>query len=372
MEITRLALAKILEKKALWSGLDNSYIVLDSPEKYAQVMDRCKFRMAPICKIGLPPIDNFSTLTTADIINITATEGTGKTTFCCALAAREIRAGFSVIYMCGETVLSIIMNMVLSHFIYLETGYEISWKEISYMYQELTQEILDDAGDGEVLDDFKNIPEEYYAIVNDCKYKFLTTPEYGKLIPIDIFTYNNFKQEVYDIIDAHPELKFGHIMIDHTDALVIDNTHGNIYLKDQHAAVGWLTKKCIDIKRERGIPTLTTSHTSFETEKAINNNKETGTRVGATNSGTSKDVDIVILFKSSPKLKAQGLIEVEVKKYRTTDDTLFKPFIVKKEFTACRFEYYPELQALLGNDRTKEINTSDLSLTNMSAEELIG
>ncbi len=123
-------LGGILESKnAVWESLNNSTIALDCTEAYNRLMDRSKTRMLPITKTGIEPIDRVLTLSTADNVSLIATEGTGKTTFCCMLAARELRAGFSVPFMCGETEEKIIVNMILSHFIYLETGYQITGKK---------------------------------------------------------------------------------------------------------------------------------------------------------------------------------------------------------------------------------------------------
>lgn len=368
LDLTRLTLAKVAEKQALWTNLQNSIIVMDSIENYNKLMEKNNARIKDICKLGLKPIDEYATLTTGDIVNLTATEGTGKTTFCCALSARQILAGYSVVYMCGETVPTIIVNMVLSHFIFLTRGYEINWKEIMYIYNLLTSDMLDD---DERMEEFEGMPEEYITIVNDAKHQMFTNPDYGKLIPVQNFTYNNFRNEICNIYDANPELKFGHNMIDHTDALIIDNEKGGVFLRDQSAAVKELFRQLIQVKNERGVPSFTTSHTGFNAERLILKGKDTGTRTGATSSSTSKDVDIVLAFESSPELKRQGLIKVTVKKYRSVEDTLFVPFIVQKAFTACRFVYTQELQEVLGINKEKELDTSDIGLNDMDAEDLI-
>ena len=160
-------------------------------------------------------------------------------------------------------------------------------------------------------------------------------------------------------------------MIDHTDALERDNRKGGVYLQDDRAAVKYLFKQIIRVKKERGVPTFTTSHTSAEAEKQVQKGNDTGTRIGATSSSTTKDVDIVISFESTPDLKRQGLIKATVKKFRSENDTLFVPFILQKAFTACRFVYTPELQEMLGIRKDRELDTKGIGLESMSAESLI-
>lgn len=333
--------AKIEKKKTIWSTIDDSIDILDSLENYNKMKANDKVDLTPIGTFGMPPIDDYAAACRSDIINICATEGTGKTNFCAGFACREIMNGYSVIFMCGESGQTKITDMILSHYIYLTTGYEISQKEISGNQDEL--------------------PEVWQSIINKSRYEFFTNPKYGKLLPVSRFSYAGYKDEVREIVDRHPDLKFGHVIVDHYGSLSMSNFYNG---KDTsiYAAAANLTNQMVSLKIETGIGTLFTSHTSRDAEDALLRGKDPGTRVGALSSGSSKDVDTLILMYSDEIMKKSSTVKVWVKKIRGYDDSNFSPFIVKKHFVCCDFIYSPELQ------ETTEAN--DLVLDDV--ENLIG
>ncbi len=217
------------------------------------------------------------------------------------------------------------------------------------------------------------MPQEYIDVVNECKYKLFNTPAYGILIPIGFFTYNNIYNEMKLIKDSNPDRKWGHTFIDHADALEIDNNStSGVFLKDDRSAVKYMFRQLIKAKKQLCMPSFVTAHTSAEAEKQVQKGNDTGTRNGATSSATTKDVDISISAEATPELKLLGLVKFTLKKLRTTSDVGVIPFIIKKEFTACRFVYKAELQEMLGIKKGKELDTSSLDLIDSSAEDLIG
>lgn len=315
--------AKIEKKKTIWSSIDDSIDVLDNIEDYNKMKANDKVDLTPIGTFGMPPIDEYAAACKSDIINICATEGTGKTNFCAGFACREIMNGYSVIFMCGESGQTKITDMIISNYIYVTTGYEISQKEIT--------------------GDIEKLPEEWQAIINKSRYEFFNNPKYGKLLPVSRFTYVGYKDEVRAIVDRHPDLKFGHVIVDHYGSLSMSNFYSG---KDTsiYAAAANLTNQMVSLKIETGIGTLFTSHTSRDAEDALLRGKDPGTRVGALSSGSSKDVDTLILMYSDEVMKKSSTVKVWVKKIRGYDDSNFAPFIVKKHFVCCDFIYSPELQ----------------------------
>lgn len=334
--------AKLERKKAIWESIDDSIDALDSIESYNRMRSNDKIDMTPIGTFGLEPIDRYAEACRSDIINICATEGTGKTTYCAGFACREIMNGYSVIFMCGESGSTKITDMILSYYIFLTTGFEISQREIS--------------------GDIDKLPEEWQAIIRQARYEFFNNPNYGKLLPVDRFTYNTYKDEVKRKMNKHPDLKFGHVIIDHYGALTINNDGSGVFLKDIYSAAAYLTSQMVSLKIETGVGTLFTSHTSTSAEDALKRGNDPGTRVGALSSGSSKDVDTLILMYADEYMKKSSKIKVWIKKIRSADDSVFTPFIVKKHFVCCDFIYSPELQ-----------ESSDAQeLTQEDALELIG
>lgn len=344
---------KLTEKKKVWQSIQDDTVALNSLDDYNYFMNRDDFKRVEVCEYGLPPIDKYSHVYNTDIINITAMEGTGKTTYCCSFACREILAGYSVIFMCGESEKMKILHMILSHFIYLKTqkmgGYEIKWDEIAYHFEEL--------------------PESWRAVINECRHDFFTNTEYGKLILVDQFSYNNFKQEVVDIVSAHTDLKWGHLIIDHTNALKMDNNiPRGLFLKDRFAGAREMFAQIKELKKEYHLPSLTTSHLKSELEKDLIRGKDIGTRIGAGSGSTSTDVDVMLFFQRSETLKKKNLLLIEVKKFREVPDGAFKPFIVRREFTTCTFYYSDELQAMAGTSMENELSLEDLQLEEYMGE----
>jgi len=341
---------RIEEKRALVRGSSSDVIAFNSIEDYNSFMKNDNFKRKATCSYGFPPIDKLTPVYNTDIINITAMEGTGKTTYCCGFACREIMNGFSSIFMCGESELIKVLHMVLSHYIYLKTadlgGYEIGWDEIAYHFNEL--------------------PAEWKAIINECRHEFFNNPAYGKLLVVPQFSYNNFKREVLDIVDSYPGKTWGHLIIDHTNSLTIDNNiPGGMWLKDRFAGAREMFSAIKDLKTNYHIPTLSTTHLKTELEKEVLKGKDIGTRIGAGTGATSTDVDVMLFMYRTESLKKKNLVAIEVKKMREVDDTLFKPFAVRREFTACNFFYSDALQAeLVGNEgeqaTLEELKASDL------------
>ena len=237
--------------------------------------------------------------------------------------------------------------MILSHMIWLRTqdigGYEIDWKEIVYHFDEL--------------------PDDWKAVINECRYDLLENEKYGRLVLVDQFSYNNLKQEVIDIMDSFPEdTTWGHLIIDHTNALRLDNNiAGGLFLKDRWAGAREMFAQIKELKKERHLPTLTTSHLKTELEKDLLRGKDIGTRIGAGSGATSTDVDVMLFFSRSETLKKKNLVQIEVKKFREVQDNLFKPFICRRNFTSCVFEYDDELQALIEGDND-ELSIDDLDV----------
>lgn len=345
-ELVNYTKAKIESKKSIWSSIESTVDVLDSIESYNKMKSEDKIDFSVTGTFGFPPIDDFAEVCRSDIINICATEGTGKTNYCAGFACREIMNGYSVIFMCGESGLTKITDMILSHYIYLTTGYEISQREIS--------------------GDISKLPEEWKAVINKCRWEFFNNPNYGKLFPVDRFSYNNYRDEVKRKINAHPDLKFGHVIIDHYGSLTIDNEQGGVYLKDIYSAAAYLTNQMVALKIDTGCGTLFTSHTSRDAEDMLNRGKNPGTRVGALSSGSSKDVDTLILMYSDEDMRKQSLVKVWVKKIRAVEESLFQPFVAKKHFVVANFIYSPELQENFLSDDDKE-----LALEDMEIEDLI-
>ncbi len=334
--------SKLERKKAIWESIDDSIDALDSIENYNKMRSMDKIDMTPIGSFGLEPIDRYADCCRSDIINVCATEGTGKTNYCAGFACREIMNGYSVIFMCGESGSTKITDMILSYYIFITTGFEISQREIS--------------------GDITKLPEEWQAIIRKSRHDFFSNPNYGKLLPVDRFTYNTFKDEVKRKMNKYPNLKFGHVIIDHYGSLTINNDGSGVFLKDIYSAAAYLTSQMVALKIETGVGTLFTSHTSTSAEDALKRGNDPGTRVGALSSGSSKDVDTLILMYADEYMKKSSKIKVWIKKIRSTDDSVFSPFIVKKHFVCCDFIYSPELQE----------STDSQELTQEDAINLIG
>jgi hypothetical protein len=328
--------SKLERKRAVWESIDDAIDALDSIENYNRMRANDKIDMTPIGTFGLEPIDRYADACRSDIINICATEGTGKTNYCAGFACREIMNGYSVIFMCGESGATKITDMILSYYIFITTGFEISQREIS--------------------GDITQLPEEWQAVIRQARHEFFNNPNYGKLLPVDRFTYNTYKDEVKRKMNKYPNLKFGHVIIDHYGSLTINNDGSGVFLKDIYSAAAYLTSQMVALKIETGVGTLFTSHTSTSAEDALKRGNDPGTRVGALSSGSSKDVDTLILMYADEYMKKSSKIKVWIKKIRSTDDSVFSPFIVKKHFVCCDFIYSPELQ---DTDDSQELTQED-------------
>jgi len=351
---TKLILNIIEEKKNDYNLLDENILDLSSIEKYREASQNANLKMFNICEYGFPPIDKIAHMTNQDIITLVASEGTGKTTYFAATAAKELFAGRSIIFMAGETAKLKIANMILSHFIYLRTskpnipGMRVSWLEIQNKYDSL--------------------PDTIKAEIDRAKYDIYENKKFGFPIIVESFKYQTYMQEVLDIKNLHPDYIWGHVFVDHIDALDRDNSQGvrNYFLKDSRDLIKEMYRQAIKLKNHYGIPTIFSAHTSYEAEKAIVASKKTGVRVGASSSSTSKDVDVEILFETNDELSKHNLIKISLKKFRNYDITLFEPFVVLKEFDACLFTYSTTLQGILNNDNEKM-----LDIKNIKSEELL-
>lgn len=339
---------KLMLKEQLWKLNSTSVTKLGSIEDYNNYMATDNSKIYETCIYGFPPIDKYAHVNNKDIINLTAMEGTGKTTYCCAFACRELLNGFNVIFMTGESEKTKIIHMILSHMIWLKTqdigGYQIDWKEIAFNYNEL--------------------PQEWKAVINECRYDLFENKAYGDLILEDQFSYNNIKQEVIDIIESYPEdTRWGHLIIDHTNALRLDNSiAGGLFLKDRWSGVREMFAQLKELKKEKGMGSLTTSHLKTELEKDLIKGKDIGTRIGAGSGATSTDVDVMLFFFRTENLKKKNLVQIEVKKFREVKDNVFTPFVCRRQFRSCVFEYDESLQTML-EGQGSELSVDDLDLT---------
>lgn len=352
-DFTKLIMNIIEEKKQNYNLLNQNVLDLSNSNVYREAANNKNLKMVDICDYGLPPVDKIAHMTNQDIITLVASEGTGKTTYVAATAARELFNGYSVIFMAGETSKLKAINMVLSHFIYLRTskpdkpGMRISWQEIQNSYDTL--------------------PETFKAEIDRAQNDLFNNPKFGYLIIVSRFSYVSFKEEVLNLMSVHPDYKWGHVIVDHIDAL---NRVGQFqkygFLKEKRDLISYMYEQAIDLKNDYGIPTLFTAHTSFEAEKATVSSKKTGVRIGASSSATSKDVDVVLFFESNEELNKHKLVKISIKKFRNYDLTLFEPFVALKEFEACLFSYSTKLQGILNGDQEKM-----LDIKNIASEDLL-
>ena len=335
------------DQEVKWEHNRESIYIINSIEDYNNLNNQSRLSLYPIGKFNVQPFDEKTHITSGDIISIIGDEGTGKTNYLVMQSVDQIVQGHSIIFMCGESHPAKIINMMLSRFIFLETGNKIGWKEIQSTLHEL--------------------PEEMQAVVNHCKNKLFNSEEFGKFQLVKSFHYDNVKHEILDIITANRQNKYTMVYIDHADRLNQERTNLNIFLRDAHSRVSYLYDMLIDLSVEYGIGSTVAVHTGSEAAKAVARGKDAGKRIGATSSATTKDVDIAIHLESGPSLEGKGLVKVRPLKFREYDISKLKPVILKRDFICVNYIYAEEFQVELGEEEGEAIRLEGLDI-----DELIG
>lgn len=335
------AMGKHEQRKSKWMNDKENYLMIESVEEYNKINSKAGEDVYEVAKFNIEPFDEVGSIMAGDIMTLIGDEGTGKTNYMINLATPILMKGNSVIVMCGESKKIKILNMFLSRFIYLTTGYKIHWTEL--------------------LGDMPNIEDENMrAIIRDCRYKLFEDDSYGKIQLVQKFSYSYYYDEIVKIIRANPDKKFEFVAIDHTDKLDRGEYNASIgALKDGRVSVNALYNWILDLKMQFNLTHLMLAHTGSEAASLIAKGKDVGKRIGATSSATSKDADIVLHLESGPSLEKKKLVKAVFKKFREIDITLFKPVILKKDFSCCNYIYTEELQAELGEQSDKELAISD-------------
>ena len=289
-------------------------------------------KIEKLFKIGWEPLDEVFSICTGDLITIVGDEGVGKTNTAIHILMQNIMAGKDVFMMTGESSITKIINMCISHYIYKMTGYQFTWKEIM---------------------NYTNEDEENQRLIELWQSDFITNPDIGRLHLVQSLFYEDFYNTIEEYLVKYPNISL--VVIDHTDRL---NSNGNLtddgYLRDKKMKVDHLYKKEIELKQIHNLAFLNLAHSNTDAQKAGVKGKDSGVRIGATSSATSKDSDFVFYISKDPNLSS-NFVKWSCKKVRDYDDGI-KPFVLKKHFEVSDLEYDIEYQLAAIEDEDIDID----------------
>lgn len=289
-------------------------------------------KIEKLFKMGWEPLDEVFSICTGDLITIVGDEGVGKTNTAIHILMQNIMAGHDVFMMTGESSITKIINMCISHYIYKMTGYQFTWKEIM---------------------NYTNEDEENQRLIELWQSDFITNPDIGRLHLVQSLFYEDFDKTIEEYLVKYPNISL--VVIDHTDRL---NSNGNLtddgYLRDKKMKVDHLYKKEIELKQTHNLTFLNLAHSNTEAQKAGVKGKESGVRIGASSSATSKDSDFVFYISKDPNLSS-NFVKWSCKKVRDYDDGI-KPFVLKKHFEVSDLDYDIEYQLAAIEDEDVDID----------------
>lgn len=277
-------------------------------------------KIEKLFNIGFEPLDEVFSICTGDLITLVGDEGVGKTNTAVHILMQNIMEGHDVFMMTGESSLTKIVNMCISHYIYVKTGYQFTWKEIM---------------------NYTSEDEENQRLIELWQSDFITNPDIGRLHLVQSLNYEDFDSTIEEYLIKYPNISL--VVIDHTDRL---NSIGTMtddgFLRDKKMKVDHLYKKQIELKQVHNLTFLNLAHSNTEAQKAGIRGKDMGVRIGATSSATSKDSDFVFYLSKDPNL-SDNFVKWSCKKVRDYNDGI-KPFVLKKQFEVSTLEYDIEYQ----------------------------
>lgn len=289
-------------------------------------------RIDKLFSIGFEPLDEVFAISTGDLITLIGDEGVGKTNSAVHIMMQALTAGHDVLMMTGESAPTKIMNMCISNYIYRMTGYQFTWKEVM---------------------NYNNESEEDQRLIELWQADFVEKETMGKLHLIRSLNYEDFDKVVLEYKMKNPNLAF--VVIDHTDRL--GSTGGlteDGFLRDKKAKVDYLYKKEIELKQDYNLTFLNLAHSSADAQKAGVKGRDSGVRIGATSSSTTKDADFVFYLAKDPNI-SDDFVKWSCKKVRDYSDTI-KPFILKKHFEVSNLIYDVEYQLAAVADEDVDID----------------
>lgn len=289
-------------------------------------------KIEKLFNIGFEPLDEVFSICTGDLITLVGDEGVGKTNSAIHILMQNILAGHDVLMMTGESSITKIVNMCISHYIFKKTGYQFTWKEIM---------------------NYTDEDEEDQRLIELWQSDFVTNPDVGRLHLVQSLNYEDFDSVIEEYLVKYPNISL--VVIDHTDRL---NSTGALtddgYLRDKKMKVDHLYKKEIELKQTLNLAFLNLAHSNTETQKAGTKGKDTGVRIGATSSATTKDSDFVFYLSKDANLSS-NFVKWSCKKVRDYDDGI-KPFVLKKHFEVSDLEYDVEYQLAAIEDEDVDID----------------
>ena len=295
----------------------------------------------PLFSLGWEPLEGIP-ISTGDIITLVGDEGVGKTNTAIYMLMKNIMNGGSVLMMTGESSISKILNMCISHYLYLQTGKQVQWKEIMNIGKN---------------DDDIELPDDIIRLIQVWQADFVENPNIGRVHLVQNMNYEDFDSTIKDYITKFPDISF--VVIDHTDRL---GSTGALtddgWLREKKQKVDHLYKKEIELKQEHNLAFLNLTHSNTETQKAGVKGRDTGVRIGATSSATTKDADFVFYMSKDPNLNDK-FIKWSCKKIRDFRDGV-KPFILRKEFEVSSLVYDIDDQSATLEDDDEGLTIDDM------------
>lgn len=306
------------------SELDQSTVgdlECDGIEKAESIDGRVKALSTALCNYGIPQLDDYTPMLCHRLVVLVARENVGKTRVFIHLIAALIRAGVKPFFACGESPKELMLNNIISSYIYQEYG----------MYFEA--HCLYGAG-------FEELSSEDKQIVNAAKARVLSS---GLVISNDL-AYDDVQSKIIHYFHKGCSAFF----IDHSQSL-----RGRRGRKTSELVTS-LALDCRDLKTNYPIFIAVASHPSVNVKEIFqkdqsSKNSEMQVSPTAQSASLSQEADEIFILHENEFLKKQGLLEWITNKRRNAAKP--NPFYIRTHFNVSAFEYDAKYQGVSSNDQ---------------------
>lgn len=273
----------------------------------------------PLAEYGIQQLDDATPMLKHRLVVMVAKENTGKTQVCIHLIAKLIRAGVKPFFACGESPQGLMLNCIISSYIFQEYNHHIEPYYIS--------------GKG-----YEELGPEDQQVVNTAKARVCSS---GLVISNNL-SYDNVVAKVTYYFNKGCEAFF----VDHTQSL-----RGRNGRKIGDLVTG-LALDCRELKNALPIFVFLTSQPSTGLKDLLQRDQTKDMQLSPTaqSAAPSQEADELFILNETEYLKSQGLLEWITNKRRGAEKP--KPFYILKRFEVSSFVYDSRYQgmAVIGED----------------------
>ena len=311
---------------------DDDDLVCDGIDVALSTEQSNKELKEPLAGYGIPQLDDKTPMLKHRLCVLVGKENTGKTRIIIHLIAKLIREGVKPFFACGESVAGLMLDYIISSYIYQEYN---MFFETQYL-----------SGEG-----FESLDPAEQQVVNAAKARVASS---GLVISTNL-TYDNVTSKITNYYNMGCEAFF----IDHTLSL-----RGRMGRKTADLVTG-LALDCRDLKNALPIYIMLASQPSTDLKDLLQKDQTSGIQqnVTAHSATPTQEADEVFIITENEYLRTQGLLKWIVHKRR--DANAVAPLYVLKHFDVSAFEYDAKYQ---GVDSQGE-NSIDVAVRKIAADE---